>query len=196
MWSMRAFEKMPATYDDIRRLPEGMNGEIVDGELVASPRPKTDHANVASSLNYELTGPFGRGKGGPGGWWILGEPELHLGANVLIPDLAGWRRERLPKLPNVPFMELAPDWICEITSRSTASFDRVKKLPVYLQAGVAHAWLVDPAGRTIEALRREHDRWVVVGNFPGDTSARIEPFEAHELDLRTLWLDSDEPENS
>lgn len=192
---MRAFKKMPATYDDIRRLPEGMNGEIVDGELFASPRPKMGHANAASALNYELTGPFGRGKGGPGGWWIVFEPELHFGPNVLIPDLAGWRRERLPKLPNVPFMELAPDWICEIMSRSTASFDRMKKLPVYLQAGVAYAWLVDPVLRNIEALRRENDRWVVVGNFSGDAPFRIEPFEAYALDLRTLWLEGEEPEN-
>jgi len=93
-------------------------------------------------------------------------------------------------------MELAPDWICEITSRSTASFDRVKKLPVYLKAGVAFAWLVDPTSRTIEALRKENDRWMVIGNFPGDAPARIEPFEAHEFDLRTLWLDGEEPENA
>jgi len=192
---MRAFQKMPATYDDIRRLPEGVNGEIVNGELFTSPRPNMGHANVAAELTSELVPPFGHGRGGPGGWWIVGEPELHLGANILIPDLAGWRRERVPKRTDAPFMEVAPDWICEITSRSTASFDRVKKLPVYLQAGVAYAWLVDPLGRTIEALRREANRWVVIGNFPGDTPARIEPFDAHELDLRTLWLEGDEPKS-
>jgi Uma2 family endonuclease len=192
---MKAFKKKPATYDDIRRLPEGMNGEIVDGELFASPRPTMGHANVASALTYELTGPFGRGKGGPGGWWIVGEPELHLGTNVLIPDLAGWRLERVPKRTNAPFMELAPDWICEITSPSTASFDRVRKLPVYLKAGVTYAWTVDPSTRIIQALRRETDRWVVIGDFPGDTPARIEPFEAHELDLRTLWLDDEDTQN-
>lgn len=192
---MRAFKKHPATYDDIRRLPEGMNGEIVDGELFASPRPRMGHGHVATSLAGELTGPFGHGRGGPGGWWIIFEPELHFGPNVLIPDVAGWRRDRLPRMTDVPFMELAPDWICEITSRSTASFDRVRKLPVYLKAGVAFAWLVEPATRTIEALRKESDGWRVIGNFPGDTPARIEPFEAYELDLRILWLEEEEPEN-
>lgn len=193
---MKAFKKKPATYDDVLRLPEGMNGEIVDGELFASPRPRMDHGHVASVLIGDLFGPFSRGKGGPGGWWIIIEPELHFGANVVIPDLAGWRRERLPKMPNVPFMEMAPDWICEITSRSTASFDRVRKLPVYLRAGVTYAWLVDPSSRIIEALRRETDRWALIGNYPGDAPARIEPFEAHELDLQMLWLDTEEPENA
>lgn len=192
---MRTFRKKPATYDDIRQLPQGMNGELVDGELFATSRPAMGHAHLATILTSELHGPFDRGKGGPGGWWIFREPELHFGPNVVIPDLAGWRRERLPKMRDVPYMELAPDWICEITSRSTANFDRGKKLPVYLQAGVAYAWLVDPLNRSIEALRREADRWVVIGNFPGDTPARIEPFEAHELDLRTLWLEGEEPEN-
>jgi Uma2 family endonuclease len=190
---MKAFKKKPATYDDIRRLPEGMNGEIVDGELFASPRPRMGHGHVATGLNLELGGPFGRGKGGPGGWWIVFEPELHFGTNVVIPDLAGWRRERLPKMPDAPFMELAPDWICEITSPSTASFDRVKKMHVYHRAGVTHAWLVDPAARIIEAFHRETSNWLLIDTFPGDSPARIEPFEAHELDLRTLWLDTEEP---
>jgi Uma2 family endonuclease len=151
------------------------------------------HANVAAELTSELVPPFGRGRGGPGGWWIVGEPELHLGPDILIPDLAGWRRERLPKRIDAPFMELAPDWICEILSPSTATFDRVRKLPVYLRARVSFAWLVDPIGRMIEALRRENERWVVIGNFPDDKPARIDPFEAHELDLRTLWLDAEAP---
>src|SRR4051812_20475451 len=193
---MRVFKKKPATYDDLRRLPEGMNGQIVNGELFATPRPNMGHGHVASTLSGELSGPFHIGRGGPGGWWIIFEPELHLGTDGLIPDLAGWRRERLPKMPNAPFMELAPDWICEITSSSTASFDRVRKLPVYLRAGVAYAWLVDPINRTIEALRRENDRWVVIDYSPGEPMARIEPFEVHELDLRLLWLDPEEPENT
>lgn len=188
---MKAFQKKPATYDDLRRLPETMIGEIVEGELFASPRPATEHGQVAFGLSGEIAGPFGRGKGGPGGWWFQFEPELHLGAQVLVPDLAGWKRDRLPRMPAVPYLELAPDWICEISSPSTAGFDRVKKLPIYLREGVAHAWLVDPISRTIEALRRETDRWVLIGNFSGDSSARIEPFEAHELDLRALWLDDE-----
>ncbi|HYV46950.1 MAG TPA: Uma2 family endonuclease [Myxococcaceae bacterium] len=186
---MKAFTKKPATYDDIRQLPEGMNGELVDGQLFAWPRPTMGHAHLAGVLLYELHGSFDLGKGVHGRWWIFREPELHFGPNVVIPDLAGWRRERLPKMPDVPFMELAPDWICEITSRSTASFDRVNKLPVYLKAGVAFAWLVDPTSRTIEALQKVKDHWTLIGNFPGDAPARIEPFEAHEFDLSTLWLE-------
>src|SRR5438045_4336664 len=162
---MKAFKMKPATYDDIMRLPVGMNGEIVDGELFASPRPNMSHGHVVSTLAAELGGPFDRGRGGPGGWWILFEPELHFGTNVLIPDLAGWRRERLPKLRDVPFMELVPDWICELTSPSTTSFDKVKKLPVYLREGVAHAWLVDPDCRFIEALARREGHWLLVDHF-------------------------------
>lgn len=185
------FKQRPATYEDLRALPETLVGELVEGELLASPRPSTAHSNVAGGLTDELRGPFQRGSGGPGGWWLLYEPELHLGADVLVPDLAGWRRSRMPELPDAPFLELAPDWVCEILSPSTAGFDRVRKMPIYLREGVGFVWLIDPVARTVEAFRRSPDaQWVLVGNFAGDQTARIEPFEAIEFDLSALWLES------
>jgi len=186
---MKAFKKRPATLDDLRGVPETMIAELVDGELMASPRPSTSHSNVAGGLTAELRDPFQSGAGGPGGWWILYEPELHLTGDVLVPDFAGWRRERLPQMPDAPFLEQPPDWICEILSPSTAGFDRVRKMPVYLRERVEHVWLVDPAARTIEAFRLDGVRWLLVGNYAGTGRVRIEPFEARELDLSKLWLD-------
>lgn len=185
---MKAFSKKPATYEDIRKLPEMMVGELVGGELIASPRPSTGHSRAAGALSGELEGPFQRGNGGPGGWWILGEPELHLDGNVLVPDLAGWRRERLPHMPDVPFLEIAPDWLCEILSPSTAGFDRIRKMPIYLRKGVSHVWLIEPAARVLEAFRREGEKWILLASFGGNQYARIEPFEAHEFDLKAFWL--------
>src|SRR5207248_4957574 len=121
----------PATYADIEALPPNMVGEIIHGVLYANPRPASPHAAAASAIGEELGPPFKRGKGGPGGWVILFEPEVHLRADILVPDLAGWRRERMPETPLEPFLTLAPDWLCEVLSPSTASFDRKKKLPVY-----------------------------------------------------------------
>jgi Uma2 family endonuclease len=188
---MKAFSKKPATYDDLRKLPETMIGELVGGELIASPRPAIPHSNVAAALTGEILGPFQRGRGGPGGWWFLYEPEVHIGHNVLVPDLAGWRRDRLPRLPAAPFMELAPDWLCEILSPSTAGFDRIRKMPIYLREGVSHIWLIDPTARTLEAFRREGEKWVLVDSFGGSQRARIEPFDVHEIDLQDFWLEEE-----
>ena len=126
------------------------------------------------------------GRGGPGGWWILFEPELHLEADVLVPDLAGWRCERLPKPPETAAIDLAPDWVCEILSPSTEKLDRARKLPAYAPRGVSHAWLVNPTSRTLEVLRRDGERWVLPGTFADDAFVRAEPFEAVELDLLLL----------
>lgn len=185
---MKATVKKPATYEDLRALPETWVGELVAGEMLASPRPATRHALVASALGGELIGPFQRGKGGPGGWWILYEPELHLGQEVLVPDLAGWRRTRMPVPPDQPFVTLAPDWVCEILSPSTAGFDRVRKMPVYLRERVGHVWLIDPLARTLEVFQNENERWMLVGNHAGDQRVRAAPFEAVELELEALWL--------
>ncbi|HYO57440.1 Uma2 family endonuclease [Archangium sp.] len=182
--------KKPATYQDLCALPETVVGELVAGELLASPRPASRHTLVTSALGGELTGPFQRGRGGPGGWWLLDEPELHLGGDVLVPDLAGWRRTRMPVYPDEPFFTLSPDWVCEALSPSTAGLDRVKKLPVYMREQVGHVWLIDPLSRTLEVFRREDDRWVLAGNYAGDQRIRAEPFEAVELELEVLWLPS------
>ncbi|MCA9575068.1 MAG: Uma2 family endonuclease, partial [Myxococcales bacterium] len=142
-----------ATYEDVLRAPENMVAQLVDGQLDLQPRPRALHARCASVLGGLLEPPMGWGDGGgPGGWVILNEPEVHFGEHVLVPDLAGWRRERMPELPDVAFFELAPDWVCEVLSPSTAGFDRVKKLPIYAAHGVAHAWLVDPSEKTLEVL--------------------------------------------
>lgn len=183
-----AFQKRPATEDDLREVPDTMVGELVDGELFATPRPSSPHAFAAHNLGYELTGPFGRGRGGPGGWHFLPEPELRLGENTLVPDVAGWRVERMPTVPSVAQFVLPPDWLCEILSPATHRLDRMRKLPAYLRAGVRQVWLVDPIQRVLEAFRSESGAWVLVGNFVGEEPARIEPFDAVELNLAVLWL--------
>lgn len=185
--------KRPATYEDLLALPEHMVGQIVDGELIAMPRPASPHAMASSSLQGEFYGPFQRGRGGPGGWWLLVEPELHFGQDVLVPDLAGWRRERMPEIPNAPYFTLAPDWVCEVLSPSTASLDRVKKKRIYAREGVRHVWLVDPKERTLEVFRLEGGRWVELGTYTGDERVRAEPFEAVELELGILWLPESTP---
>ncbi|MHB8877132.1 MAG: Uma2 family endonuclease [Myxococcaceae bacterium] len=182
----------PATYRDLVALPENVVGELIDGELFASPRPASPHARAASILGSELGGPFDRKPGeppGPGGWWILYEPELHLVEDVLVPDLAGWRRERMPKMPDAAFFELPPDWVCEVVSPATARLDRAKKLPRYARAKVGHCWVVDPLARTLEVLRLEGERWALLGVFTEGDKVRAEPFEAIELDLARWWID-------
>jgi Uma2 family endonuclease len=134
-----------------------------------------------------LDGPFDSGRNGPGGWLILDEPELHMHGHILVPDLAGWRRERMPKMPAAPFLELAPDWVCEVLSPSTEAEDRADKMPIYAHAGVSHAWLVDPIARTLEVFRREGERWSVLGTWRDEARVRAEPFEAFELELSALW---------
>jgi len=179
-----------ATYDDLRRLPENMVGEIIDGELIASPRPASPHALAASTINVDLGGPFGGGPGGPGGWWILVEPELHLGADVLVPDLAGWRREKMPVLPNVAAFTIAPDWVCEVVSPTTAGIDRVRKMRVYARESIEHLWLVDPLAKTLEVYRLEGGRWVVAGTHGGADVVRAEPFAAVEIAIARWWLEA------
>ena len=179
-----------ATYDDILNAPKHVVAEIIDGELSLLPRPAKPHAAAATALGEELGPPFKRGRGGPGGWIILDEPELHLAADVIVPDLAGWRRERMPYLSNEePFFTLAPDWACEVLSPSTAATDRSQKLPIYSRELVGHIWLVDPLQRTLEVLRREGSRWLILGVYRGDAKVRAEPFDAIELDLAVLWAD-------
>jgi Uma2 family endonuclease len=179
--------KQPATYQDLLRVPEHQVAEIVDGELFVSPRPAAPHALAASVLGADLGGPFHRGRDGPGGWWIVDEPELHLDADVLVPDLAGWRRERMPTFPKTAFFILAPDWICEVLSPSTERLDRARKLRVYARAGVDRVWLVNPTTRTLEVYRRVEERWLLVNAFEGEAVVRAEPFDAIELDLLPLW---------
>lgn len=184
----------PARYEDVLRVPEQHVAEILDGELVVSPRPAPRHALAASRLTGDLSGPFDRGRGGPGGWWILAEPELHLGLDVVVPDLAGWRRERLPRLPDTAAFQLAPDWACEIVSPSSEGRDRIQKMSLYAREQVAHVWLLSPTARTLEVYRCEPGpRWSRVAAFTGHEPARVPPFEALELELGALWPDDEIP---
>ena len=180
----------PATYDDLVKLPDHMVAEIVDGELHASPRPAARHAVAYGRLGAALLPPFDQGQGGPGGWCILLEPELHLGTNVLVPDLAGWRRRRMPSVPDVAHFTLVPDWVCEILSPSTSAFDRAQKLGIYARDGVEWAWLIDPLARTLEVLKLENGRWTILAIHVGSEVVRAEPFEAIELELAALWGDA------
>jgi Uma2 family endonuclease len=176
-----------ATYEDLLEVPDRLVAEIIDGELITSPRPAPAHALASSALGAELGGPFQFGRGGPGGWWILDEPELHLGGDILVPDLAGWRTTRLPAMPSTAFFEIAPDWVCEMISPSSGQTDRVAKLPVYAREEVGYAWIVDPIARTVEVFRRQGQGWLLARTAGGDARVRLEPFEALELDLLHLW---------
>ena len=187
---MSLVAKRHATYADIEALPDNVIGEIVDGDLHVSPRPSGPHSKVSSVLGMDIGSAFHRGRGGPGGWLIIDEPELHLGHDVMVPDLAGWRRERLAEVPTDHRFTVAPDWLCEVLSPSDKGYRRIKKLRSYKLHGVAYVWLVDPLQRTLEVLRLEHERWIVAQLFgadEGDDRVRAEPFEAIELELSALW---------
>lgn len=178
-----------ATYADLEALPRYVVGEILFGVLHVHPRPALPHAEVASAVSEKLRGPFHRDGGGPGGWIILYEPELHLGPDpdVVVPDVAGWRQTRMPHVPATPFTKLAPDWICEILSPSTEAIDRGEKMTIYARERVPYAWLVDPAIRTLEVFRLDGETWRMLKTWHGDVSVNAEPFDAVALDLAALW---------
>ena len=176
-----------ATYQDVLDAPAHRVAEIVDGTLYTQPRPAPRHAVASSRLGIDLGGPFDRGRGGPGGWWILDEPELHLGEDILVPDLAGWRRERMAELPDTAYFTLAPDWVCEVLSASTRRLDLHEKRPVYAREGVGHLWLVDPADRTLEAFELREGQWVLIASAKDDDPVGIRPFDAITFSLGDLW---------
>ena len=187
-----------ATYQDVLATSEHLVAEIVDGELVTSPRPALRHARASSAVGAALFGSFDSGPGdsGPGGWWILNEPELHLREDVIVPDLAGWRRERMPVLPDRAACELAPDWVCAVVSPATARHDRVRKAALYARERVSHLWLVDPLAQTLEVFRLEAARWVRLSAHGGAERVRAEPFEVAELDLSRWWIEPAPDEGS
>jgi Uma2 family endonuclease len=178
-----------AAYADLEALPAHRVGEILFGVLYSHPRPSLPHAHVASAVGGEIFGPFHRGRGGPGGWIILDEPELHLGSepDVVVPDLGGWRRTRLPHTPDAAFTTLAPDWICEVISASTEAIDRSDKMTIYAREHVSHAWLIDPSIETLEVFRLDGETWRMIKTWRGRVTVRAEPFDAIELDLTVLW---------
>ena len=177
----------PATWDDLLAVPEDAIGEIINGELIVSPRPGLPHTRSASGLGVLVGGPFGFGIGGPGGWVIFDEPRLKLGAEIRVPDLTGWRRERWMDLPRKGPIPLIPDWICEVLSPRTEQEDRTTKRDLYAQHKVRHLWLLDPEARTLEVYRLEERGWLLVSSHAGDVSVRAEPFDAVAIDLSLLW---------
>jgi Uma2 family endonuclease len=181
--------KRPATYDDVVAAPEHVVAELIDDTLYTSPRPSSLHARAAGRMFAEIDRIFGRtGGSDPGGWIILVEPELHIVGQAMVPDLAGWRRERMPEMPVTAAFELAPDWLCEVRSASTGLLDRKIKLPKYAQAGVSHAWIIDPEEQSLVVLRRtDAGTWEILATFGDDDKVRAAPFEAAELDLSLLW---------
>jgi Uma2 family endonuclease len=177
-----------ATYQDIVDLPENLVGEILYGELHTHPRPAPRHARAYSSLGGRLGGTYDWGQEGPGGWWILDEPELHLGRDVIVPDIAGWRRERMPALPDAAWFDLAPDWVCEILSPSTARTDRALKMPLYARERVPYLWLVDPDARTLEVYQlQDAGQWLLLATLKDDDPVRQPPFDAISFPLASLW---------
>ncbi|MFM8332323.1 MAG: Uma2 family endonuclease [Candidatus Methylumidiphilus sp.] len=179
----------PALYQQLLDLPEHLTGEILNGQLYAQPRPSGRHGWAASSLNIDLGAPFNFGRGGPGGWWILQEPEIHFirDSEVAVPDLAGWRRERMPSVPDGHRFEIVPDWLCEILSPTTAKTDRATKMPLYARYGVAHVWLVDPLTRTLEGYALQEGRWLLLAILKDDDIVQLPPFDAVGFSLADLW---------
>ena len=177
-------------YDQLQALPEGLTGEILNGQLSTQPRPSGPHGRASVGLDRRIGRGYDEGDGGPGGWWILVEPEVHFirDQEVAVPDLAGWRRERMPRIPEGHRFEVVPDWVCEILSPSTASKDREIKLPLYAHYGVAYAWLLDPKRRTLEAHALEQGAWRLLLEAADEAVVRVPPFDALELTLAALWV--------
>ena len=192
---MSVTAKKIATYKDIEALPPHVTGEIIFGSLATHPRPAPRHGRAQSSLSYELEGPFDRGKGGPGGWTFVTEPELHLAEHVVVPDLAGWRRERLTPFPETAWIETSPDWVCEILSAATESYDRNEKRRIYASAGVAFLWLLDPRVKVLECFTRVADNWLLTNTFDNGAQVSAPPFEATRFALSNLFP-IDEPEKT
>ncbi len=178
----------PAIYEDLYSIPENMIGEIINGELTVSPRPGPKHAYTTSALIAKIGSPFCLGEGGPGGWIMLIRPEVRLGESIVVPDLAGWKRERFPPGIQSNWIPVAPDWVCEVLSPPTALYDRTKKRTIYAEHRVGHIWLADAINMTVEVYRLESGDWVQVGVLGGKETARLEPFQEIEIELGDLWL--------
>jgi Uma2 family endonuclease len=176
-----------ATYEDLCRVPDHLVAQIIRGQLITLPRPAPKHARASSIMSGKLIPPYDEGHNGPGGWWILFEPELHLGRDILVPDLAGWRREHLPSLPETAYFEMTPDWLCEVLSPSTAQMDRADKLPIYAAHGVGHIWLVDPEARTLEVYALADAHWRLEAVQKNDDEVCAAPFDALRFKLDALW---------
>lgn len=180
-----------ATYADLMALPEDQRAEILNGVLETAPSPLPRHSRAQRAIGSFIGRPYDDddGRGGPGGWWILLETDVQLSpTNVVRPDLAGWKRDRLPEPWDVRPIEVVPDWVCEVLSPSNASTDRVMKRRLYAQHGVAFYWLVDPEARTLEALELRGESWLEAGSWGDGDTARVPPFDEVELEVSRLFV--------
>ncbi len=184
---MSSVAKKNATYADLEAVPHHLVAEIIFGSLVTHPRPSPRHAAASLALGGELAGPFQKGAGGPGGWVFMMEPELHLGEHIVVPDIAGWRRERLPALPDTAWLDTPPDWICEVLSPSTQRIDRHEKRNIYAGFGVPFLWLLDPTAQVLETFRLDSGKWTLIATFQAGETVEVEPFAGHAFNLRLLW---------
>ncbi|MGH6815127.1 MAG: Uma2 family endonuclease [Hyphomicrobiaceae bacterium] len=179
----------PATYEDLVAVPDTLIAEILHGSLITHPRQAGKHAEAAVGLSSALAPPFREGRGGPGGWRILFEPELHLGPHVVVPDLAGWRRERMPQLPPTAFFALAPDWTCEVVSPSSRRYDHVVKRRIYAEFKVGFYWLAEPEACFLETYALQNGTWVMTGAFKDNDRVAAPPFAEVPFLLGQLWTD-------
>ena len=176
-----------ATYQDVLEAPPHMVAEIVSGNFYTHPRPTPRHVTAHTVLGACICVHFHVGAGGPGGWWILSEPELHLGEDIVVPDIAGWRRERMPVMPITAYFELAPDWVCEVLSPSTRLLDLGSKREVYAREGIGYLWLVDPDARSLEAFKLYGTEWLLIDTLFDDATVSLPPFEEFSFNLSNLW---------
>lgn len=179
--------KKRVTYADLEAVPPHLVAEIIDGELVTHPRPSPRHGMASSALGARLAGPFQFGADGPAGWVFIDEPELHLADDVVVPDIAGWRRERLPGLPDEAWIDVPPDWVCEVLSASTERRDRGSKRRIYAEAGVGHLWLLDPRFQLLEVFALSNGNWLLIGTWSSDDVVSAPPFDAISISLADLW---------
>ena len=176
-----------ATYQDVLDAPSNKLAEVIDGTLHMQPRPAMRHARASSGMGAKISPPFDYGDGGPGGWWIIDEPELHPGEDIIVPDLAGWRRETMPEYPTGAYFDIAPDWVCEVLSPSTRAIDPGGKRDIYAREGTGHLWFVDPGAKMLEAFELREGKWVVPATLTGNAPVSLPPFDAITFPLDALW---------
>lgn len=187
-----ALARKLATYDDLLALPEDARAELLAGEVIVQPSPTVRHQRINAKLGYRISGSFDDDDDddarGPGGWWIVHDVDIRLTAHdVVRPDLSGWRRARVPLLPESRPVDAVPDWICEILSPSNAKRDRGYKSDLYATHGVGHYWIVDQVEGLLEAFVLRGGTWSRIGMYDDSQRHRIPPFDAVELSLRGLF---------
>ena len=181
-----------ATYQDVLDAPAHLVAEIMGGDLYLRERPAPRTGLAMSRLSAGLQGAFALGRSAPDplfvqDWWILREPELRLGGQILAPDLVGWRRERMERLPDTQYLTLAPDWVCQVLSTEQHRRELPDRRRLYARERVRHLWLVHLAERALEAFELRHGGWVPIATAKDDEPVSIRPFDAITFSLGDLW---------